>query len=222
MNGILIIDKPSGMTSHDIVNFVRGRLGIKKVGHCGTLDPLATGVLVLLLDKMTKLSSKFSSDDKEYITTMRLGISTDTQDASGQTIKTARVDSLTAERIKEAVLSFKGRQQQLPPMISAKHHKGKRLYELARQGITVKREPRQIDIKDIEILRLSKAEVEFRVTCSKGTYIRTLCHDIGEKLGCGAHMKALRRIRSGAFHIKDAISLADVGAGLQAANNNYL
>lgn len=211
MNGILVIDKPSGMTSHDIVDFVRRRFGIRRVGHCGTLDPLATGVLVILLEKMTKLSSKFSSDDKEYIATMKLGIATDTQDAEGKIIKTASPDGITPEEIKEVILSFKGKQEQLPPMVSAKRHCGRRLYQLARRGITIKREPQRIDIEDIEILKISKPEVDFRIVSSKGTYIRTLCHDIGQRLGCGAHLTALRRIRSGRFHIKDAISLEELG-----------
>lgn len=210
MNGILVIDKPSGMTSHDVIDFIRRRCGIKKVGHCGTLDPLATGVLVILLEKMTKLSSRLSSDEKEYITTMRLGISTDTQDVAGKIIKTANPDGITPERIKEVILSFKGKQEQVAPMVSAKRHKGDRLYKLARKGITVQRKPHPIDIKDIKILKISKPEVDFRVVCSRGTYIRTLCHDIGQRLGCGAHMTALRRIRSGRFHIKDALSLEEL------------
>lgn len=210
MDRILIIDKPSGMSSHDVVDFIRRRFNIRKVGHCGTLDPLATGVLVILLDKATKLSSQLSGQDKEYICKMKLGVSTDTQDASGKVVQTSNLDGINRQMIREAVLSFKGRQEQTPPMVSARHYKGKRLYKLARKGIFIKRRPRQIEIKDIEILKISAPEVDFRVVSSKGTYIRTLCHDIGQRLGCGGHMKALRRIKSGSFHIKDAVSLTSL------------
>jgi tRNA pseudouridine55 synthase len=141
---------------------------------------------------------------------MSLGISTDTQDKSGKVIAVAGAESITEKILKDALLAFKGKQKQLPPMISAKHHKGKRLYQLARKGIEIKREPQDIEIRDIELIKLSRKEAEFRVVCSKGTYIRTLCHDIGQRLGCGAHMKALRRIRSGSFHIDDAVSLNEI------------
>lgn len=210
MDNILIIDKPSGMTSHDVVDFARKRLGIKKVGHCGTLDPMATGVLVLLLDKATKLSAKLSSDEKEYVCVMELGSSTDTQDASGRILRTGDTAGLTEDIVKEVLLSFKGEQEQVPPMVSAKHHKGVRLYKLARRGIEVERQPRLIKIKEIEFITMSGKDVRFRVTCSKGTYIRTLCHDIGEKLGSGAHMKQLRRTRSGNYHIADALKLEEL------------
>ncbi|NQT90707.1 MAG: tRNA pseudouridine(55) synthase TruB [Candidatus Omnitrophica bacterium] len=210
MDNILIIDKPKGLTSHDVIDLVRKRLKVKKAGHCGTLDPMATGVLVVLLNKATKLSSQFSADDKEYLCTMTLGATTDTQDSTGKVLKEAGLDGIDDDRIKEAIMSFKGKQEQIPPMVSAKLHKGKRLYKLARKGIEVERSPQQIEIKEIEIVGISKPEAEFKVTCSKGTYIRTLCHDIGEKLGCGAHMSALRRMRSGKFHIDDAISAEDI------------
>lgn len=202
------------MTSHDVVDFARRRLCIRKVGHCGTLDPIATGVLVLLLGSSTKLSAKLSADDKEYLCTMRLGSSTDTQDRSGRILKRAGTSNLAEDAIREAVLSFKGIQQQMPPMVSAKHHKGKRLYELARRGVEVERRSRTIEIKEIELLEIRRPDVRFRVVCSKGTYIRTLCHDIGEGLGCGAHMEQLRRIRSGRFHIDDAVSLEDLRKGI--------
>lgn len=211
MNGILVIDKPSGMTSHDIVDFVRRRYRIKKVGHCGTLDPMATGVLVVLLGKATKLSSKLSGEDKEYICTVTLGVSTDTQDVTGNILRASDLDDISSDKVREVILSFKGKQEQIPPMMSAKRYNGKRLYKLARNGIAIRREPHPIDIKEIEILKISKPEADFRIVCSKGTYIRTLCHDMGERLGCGAHMAALRRIRSGRFHIKDALSLGELG-----------
>ncbi|NQT94912.1 MAG: tRNA pseudouridine(55) synthase TruB [Candidatus Omnitrophica bacterium] len=210
MDNVLIIDKPSGMTSHDAVDFIRRKLKIKKVGHCGTLDPMATGVLVILLDKATKLSAKLSCSDKEYICTMELGKATDTQDATGKIIDRAETSGISRDTIEEVILSFKGKQKQVPPMVSAKHYKGKRLYSLARKGIEVEREPKDIEIKDIEIIEIEVPLARFRVSCSKGTYIRTLCHDIGKKLGCGAHMVNLNRIRSGEFHIKDAIQLSSL------------
>jgi len=210
MDDIIIIDKPSGMTSHDVVAIARRTLKIKKIGHCGTLDPMATGVLVLVLNKATKLSASFCADDKEYVCLMKLGVVTDTQDASGEVISSNSTEAIDGSVIEDTILSFQGKQEQIPPMISAKHHNGTRLYKLARKGIVVEREPVEIEIKDIEVINIADDEAEFRVVCSKGTYIRTLCHDIGKKLGCGAHMKALRRIRSGKFCIEDAIALKDI------------
>ncbi len=210
MDDIIIIDKPSGMTSHDVVAIARRTLKIKKIGHCGTLDPLATGVLVLVVNKATKLSASLSADDKEYLCVMELGVVTDTQDATGEVISRSSTDAIDKLAVEEAILSFHGKQEQIPPMVSAKHHNGKRLYKLARKGIVVEREPVDIEIKDIEILNIKDNKAEFRVVCSKGTYIRTLCHDIGQKLGPGAHMKSLRRTRSGRFCIKDAIALEDI------------
>ncbi len=210
MDNILIIDKPSGMTSHDVVAAVRRKLKIKKVGHCGTLDPMATGVLVLVMNKATKLSATLSADDKEYLCLMKIGVTTDTQDATGKVIGSNSTEAIDKPTLEDAILSFNGKQKQIPPMISAKHHNGKRLYALARKGIVVKRDPIDIEIKDIQIVNVKDDEAEFRVTCSKGTYIRTLCHDIGRKLGCGAHMKSLRRLRSGKFYIEDAISFEDI------------
>jgi tRNA pseudouridine55 synthase len=207
---IIIIDKPAGMTSHDVVDFVRRKLGIKKVGHCGTLDPMATGVLVILTDKATKLSAGLSSDDKEYICRLTLGISTDTHDSTGSIIKKRPIEGITEQSIKEAILSFGGKQKQTPPMVSAKYHKGERLYKLARKGIVVHRDPVDIEIKDIDIISMADDTIMLKVSCSKGTYIRTLCHDIGKKLGCGAHMSSLRRTRSGNFHINDAMPLKDI------------
>lgn len=210
MNNILVIDKPQGMTSHDVIDIVRKRLKIKKAGHCGTLDPMATGVLVVVMNEATKQSADLSSDEKEYMCQMRLGVSTDTHDSTGRTTHAGATDDITEAEIRDVILSFKGKQQQIPPMVSAKYHKGERLYRLARKGIVVERMPVDIDIKDISILVVSKQCVDLNIVCSKGTYIRTLCHDIGNKLGCGAHMSSLRRIRSGRFHIKDAVALKDI------------
>ncbi len=210
MNDILIIDKPSGMTSHDVVKVVRRKLKPKKIGHCGTLDPMATGVLVLVMNKATKLSAELSADEKEYICTLGIGKTTDTYDATGNVLEENSTDTIDKDSINNAILSFSGRQKQVPPMVSAKHYKGKRLYKLARKGVVVEREPVDIEIKDIDIMDIRDDEALFKVICSKGTYIRSLCHDIGEKLGCGAYMKSLRRTRSGRFHINDAIALEAV------------
>jgi tRNA pseudouridine55 synthase len=207
MDDIIIIDKPKGMTSHDVIDIVRKRFKVKKAGHCGTLDPMATGVLVVMMNKATKLSAALCADDKEYICKMTLGSATDTHDVTGRIMEERGMEGIDTNIIKDIILSFKGRQKQLPPMVSAKHHKGERLYNLARKGIIVKRNPVDIEVKAIEIISISGNCIELRITCTKGTYIRTLCHDIGEKIGCGAHMSALRRIRSGRFHIKDAIKL---------------
>jgi len=207
MDTTLIIDKPQGMTSHDVVDFVRKKFKIRKVGHCGTLDPMATGVLVILLGKATKLSAKLSGSDKEYVCTLRLGMTTDSQDATGKPIDRSSIEGITIDQVEKVIYSFKGQQQQIPPMVSAKYHNGKRLYKLARKGIEVERDPQSIDVKEIEIIKVAMPEIMLRVACSKGTYIRTICHDIGQRLGCGGHMSALRRISSGSFHIKDAVSL---------------
>jgi len=210
MDTTLIIDKPEGITSHDVVNHARKVFKMRKIGHCGTLDPMATGVLVLLLGKATKLQAKLSASDKEYICTICLGIATDSHDATGKLIKETPIRGLEIEEIKKTIFSFKGKQGQIPPMVSAKYHNGKRLYKLARKGIEVERKPQDIEVKEIEIIDIKLPEVVFRVNCSKGTYIRTLCNDIGRRLGCGAHMSKLRRIRSGQFHIKDALTLDEL------------
>lgn len=210
INGILLIDKPSGITSHDAVDFIRRRFKLAKVGHCGTLDPIATGILVMLLGDATKMSSQYLNDDKKYKCTMKLGISTDTQDAEGNITSQHKPDSITDEEIRNAINSFKGESQQIPPMVSAKHYKGTRLYKLARKGVEIKREPNTICVYDIEILSVNKPFAEFIMRSSKGTYIRTLCHDIGEKLGCGAHMHALRRLASGNFKVENAYTLEDL------------
>ncbi|MFA5069131.1 MAG: tRNA pseudouridine(55) synthase TruB [Candidatus Omnitrophota bacterium] len=207
MKDILIIDKPQGMTSHDVVDAVRRKFNIRKVGHCGTLDPMATGVLVILMNQATRLSARLCCDEKEYICRMTLGCATDTHDGTGNVTRALGTKGMTAQLVRDTIMSFKGRQKQIPPMISAKYHKGERLYKLARKGVVVDRQPVDIDIKDIDIISVGQDNAEFRVTCSKGTYIRTLCHDIGKRLGCGAYMDSLRRIRSGQFHIKDAFTL---------------
>lgn len=206
-NGILIIDKPKGITSHDVVNIVRSIFKIKKVGHAGTLDPIATGVLIVLLGNATKRSESLSSDEKQYKATLRLGVTTDTGDAFGRVISDSRALGLNRDSIKEAIMSFKGELEQTPPAYSAVKFRGRSLYKWTRKGIAVPRRPRKIIIKDISVREIATPDVVFDVLCSKGTYIRQLCIDIGEKLGCGAHMTELRRIRAGNFHITQAIEL---------------
>ena len=210
VNGILLVDKPNGITSHDAVDFVRRKFKISKVGHCGTLDPIATGILVILLGGATKLASKYLNDDKKYLSTMKLGISTDTQDAEGKIIARGSLEHTTPEKVREVIESFKGEIEQIPPMVSARHYKGVRLYKLARKGVVVERLPNKICIRDIKILSIEIPYVKFVMESSKGTYIRTLCHDIGEELGCSGHMYALRRLASGNFKVENAHTLKEL------------
>ncbi|MBD3426059.1 MAG: tRNA pseudouridine(55) synthase TruB [Candidatus Omnitrophica bacterium] len=207
--GILIVDKEKGMTSHDVVQAVRRRFGIKKVGHAGTLDPNATGVLVLLLGRATKLSSRYSADEKEYLAVMKLGEKTDTGDSCGKIIERAEV-RVSPEELSAAARSFIGESYQTPPMVSAKKVNGKRLYKLARKGLEVKRKPQKIFIEKIEIIESAMPFATFSVICSKGTYIRQLAEDIGEKLGCGAHLTELRRTRSGTFTLEGSARYSDL------------
>jgi len=207
MNGILIVDKPQGLTSHDVVDFIRKHFDIKKVGHAGTLDPLATGVLVLLLGNMTKQASKFMNDDKEYEATLSLGVTTDSCDALGKILSEKPTNEITEEAVRKAFDHFQGEIMQVPPMVSALKFKGERLYKLARQGKVVPRNPRKVTLYKLAINEMVLPKVSFHLTSSKGTYVRTLCHDIGERLGCGAHMSQLRRVRSGNFSIEDSVTL---------------
>lgn len=207
MNGILIVDKPKGITSHDVVDFIRKRFRIKKVGHAGTLDPQASGVLLLLLGKATKESSILSCYDKEYLATLTLGIATDTQDQTGQIIKRDKVGPLTINQAREAFGQFLGEGQQVPPMFSALKYKGQRLYQLARRGLEVKRQPRRIFIDKLKITEFSPPDIHFRLRCSKGTYVRTLCADIAAKFRLPGYMSKLRRISCGPFKINQAFSL---------------
>lgn len=204
MNGIILIDKPLGKTSHDMVYFVRRLTGIKKVGHTGTLDPDASGVLPVCVGKATKVCDMLTASDKRYRATLILGKTTDTQDASG-TVLTENEVTVTADDIMNITKKFIGEIEQIPPMFSAIKKDGKKLYELARQGITIEREPRKIRIFSIDVLNieLENKTVEIDVHCSKGTYVRTLCEDIGNALGCGAYMNTLRRTQSGGFAISE-------------------
>ncbi len=211
INGIINIYKEKGYTSHDVVAKMRGILKIKKIGHTGTLDPDAVGVLPVCVGKATKLVDLITEKDKTYEAVMKLGISTDTQDITGKVLKTSEVN-VNLPQITQVVQSYIGEYPQLPPMYSAIKVGGKRLYELARQGKEVERERRLVLIKDICILDYSKEEneVTVRVDCGKGTYIRTLLHDIGETLGCGATMKSLVRTAVGQFKIEEALKLSDI------------
>jgi len=210
MDGILVIDKPKGITSHDVVDIIRKKFNIRRVGHAGTLDPMGTGVLILLIGKATKLSSKLVQDDKEYIATLFLGTRTDTQDSTGAALERKTVDDIDKEIIKSTFKDFLGQQKQVPPMVSAKKYKGEKLYKLAREGKTVPRDPCNITIHEIELLNVVIPEIVFRVRCSKGTYVRTLCEDIGRTLNYPAHMSALTRTRSGRFSLEEAKSLDTV------------
>lgn len=209
MDGILIIRKEKGYTSHDVVAKLRGILHMKKIGHTGTLDPEAEGVLPIALGKATRLVELLTEKEKTYEALLHLGIETDTQDMTGTVLKEQEV-SVTEEEVRSVIGSFLGDQIQIPPMYSALKVGGRKLYELARQGKTVEREPRPVHFYEIEILEINLPLVRFSVTCSKGTYIRTLCHDIGSTLGCGGCMEALVRTRSGSFTLKDSVLLSQV------------
>ena len=190
-----------------MVNFVRSRFNVPKVGHCGTLDPAATGLLVLVLGKFTLLSRKFSGEDKEYRARVRLGLETDSYDLDGEVVAEHDTSRITGEQVREALASFVGRIQQTPPMVSAVKVGGKKLYELARKGIEVERESKEIEIYSIDADHVELPCCDFTVRCSKGTYVRSLCHDLGRKLGCGGTLAGLRRLRSGQFRIEDAVSV---------------
>lgn len=208
LDGVLLIDKAPGMTSHDVVAIARRSLNTKKIGHCGTLDPLATGLLIIVIGRGTKIQDLLMAEDKEYVGTMQLGSVTDSQDSDGQIIETHPVPpSLDDATIEQAFSAFDGDFYQLPPMVSAIKKEGVPLYKLARQGKTVEREPRFVHVFAHEILRTNLPEIEFRVVCSKGFYVRTYAHDIGQKLGCGAHLKNLRRTKSGRFDLSRAVTV---------------
>jgi tRNA pseudouridine55 synthase len=201
ISGVLLVDKGPDMTSHDVVAVARRCLNMKKIGHCGTLDPMATGMLILVLGNGTRLSDLLMSEDKEYVGTMTLGATTSTQDAEGEILEQKPVPELTMEQVTAAFDAFKGDFYQIPPMVSAIKIGGVPLYKLARKGQEVVREPRFVRVYDYEITRFAPPQIDFRIVCSKGFYVRTYAHDIGQKLGCGAHLSALRRTRSGHFKL---------------------
>jgi tRNA pseudouridine55 synthase len=208
MNGLLIVNKPKGMTSFSVVNAIHRLIGVK-AGHAGTLDPMAEGVLVVLLGKFTKKAKEFESSIKEYEAEITFGIETDSLDSTGK-ITSKKEVNITKQQLRDVMDLFIGEIEQIPPMVSAIHHKGKRLYDLARQGIEVERSPRKITINKLELRSFDRDRASFVVSCSKGTYIRTLCADIGSRLGCGAHMSKLTRIKSGDFSIDNALTLEQV------------
>lgn len=209
LSGILVIDKAPEWTSHDVVGKLRGLLKTRRIGHSGTLDPMATGVLVVFVGRATRAVQFAESDEKEYEAGLRLGIETDTQDIWGRTLRTTD-RPIEKEKLESVLQDFRGTISQLPPMYSAIKVRGKKLYELARRGETVERPPREVFIRRLDLLDGAGHDYRLSVTCSKGTYIRTLCHDIGQVLGVGGAMSALRRTRAGGFTLTDAISLSDV------------
>jgi len=217
IDGVLLVDKAARMTSHDVVAITRRALDTRKVGHCGTLDPLATGLLIITLGRGTKIQDLLMSEDKEYVGTLKLGEVTDSQDADGQVVATAPVPEFSRERIDAAFAKFHGDFYQTPPMVSAIKKDGVPLYKLARQGKVVVREPRFVHVYAHEILSVRPDEIEFRVVCSKGFYVRTYAHEIGAELGCGAHLKSLRRTKSGRFSVEGAVSVEDLKAGPREA-----
>ncbi len=204
ISGILIVDKPSGWTSHDVVKKTRNLLNVSKVGHTGTLDPMATGVLVLLIGKATKSACLFENDPKSYLAEVTFGWATDTYDFTGATTATGDPSKVNINHLKDAIKSFQGESEQIPPMFSAVKIGGKKLYQLARSGKTVIRKPRKINIKKIEPDLSGFPRITLDIECSKGTYIRTISHSLGEMIGCPAHLSALRRTASGKYTIEEA------------------
>ncbi|MFO7726451.1 MAG: tRNA pseudouridine(55) synthase TruB [Oceanipulchritudo sp.] len=207
LEGVLLVDKPEGLTSHDVVDRVRHKLKMKRVGHAGTLDPNATGLLLILVGKATKLSQFLMGLDKTYEGTITLGVRTTTQDVEGEMVSERPVPDLSEEAVREAMRAFEGDQYQTPPMFSAKKMDGVPLYKLARKGKTVEREPRFIHIASFNLDRWEPPEIDFKLQCSKGTYVRTVADDLGEKLGCGGYLKELRRTDIERFRIEDSIEL---------------
>lgn len=207
LSGVVVVDKPSGPTSFDVVRRVKGLFKTKRCGHTGTLDPTATGVLPICIGDATKIASFVSEGEKEYDAVVRLGEITDTQDAAGRTLETRPLGDVTEERVRAELATFVGLVEQTPPMYSARKVDGKRLYELAREGVEVERDARQVHIDEARMIFFRPPDVGVFVRCSKGTYLRTLAHDLGQKLGCGAHLKALKRVRVGPFAIEDSVGL---------------
>lgn len=212
IHGIINVYKEKGFTSHDVVAKLRGIVGQKKIGHTGTLDPDATGVLPVCLGKATKLCDLLTDKNKTYEAVLLLGKTTDTQDITGEVLEEKSTEALTEEKVREAIEGFIGDYEQIPPMYSALKVNGKKLYELAREGKVIERKARPVKILDIQILEIDLPKVRMEVSCSKGTYIRTLCHDIGEKLGCGGCMESLIRTRVSTFRIEDAKTLDEIEA----------
>lgn len=204
-SGVLIVDKPRGLTSHDVVDVVRRRLGLRRVGHAGTLDPEAVGVLPILVGEATKLMAYLAEQDKEYVATLRLGVRTDTHDLAGRVVAERPVPSLSPADVERAAGAFVGRIRQRPPMFSAVHHAGRRLYELAREGREVDREPREVTVHAITVEQVDLPRVRLRIVCGKGAYVRVLADDLGQALGTGAAVESLVRLRVGPFERSAAV-----------------
>ncbi len=210
LDGAILIDKPAGPTSHDVVDAIRRKFGIKKVGHCGTLDPNATGLLIIVLGRGTKLSEKLMGDDKVYEGTMKFGEATDSYDSDGELTASLPVPLLTLDQLNEEAATFIGDQMQIPPMVSAIKKDGVPLYKLARKGVEVEREPRLIHIYNFRFTEYLEPIATFKLACTKGTYVRSVAHDLGQKLACGAHLATLRRSVSGKFDVADAKPLDEI------------
>jgi tRNA pseudouridine55 synthase len=210
LDGALLIDKPAGPTSHDIVDAIRRQFLIKKVGHCGTLDPNATGLLIIVLGRGTKLSEKLMSDDKVYEGTIKFGETTDSYDACGELVASLPVPPLTLDQLNAAADEFVGDVMQTPPMVSAVKKGGVPLYKLARKGVEVEREPRLIHIYTFRFSQYQEPHGVFRMACTKGTYVRSIAHELGQKLGCGALLANLRRVTSGKFDIAQSVQFEEV------------
>lgn len=213
LDGMILVNKPSGITSHDVVDRVRAKLRIRKVGHAGTLDPLADGLLIILVGRYTKFFQRFIEFRKEYFGTLKLGETTTTGDSEGKTLKVSSYSGIDDLLIKKTFSYFLGEIEQIPPMVSAIRVGGKRLYNLARKGIVVERKPRRIKIYKLDVLGIKMPIVDFYVQCSKGTYVRKLAEDVGEKLGCGGHIIKIRRLAIGPFKLKDAVNLEEINEG---------
>jgi tRNA pseudouridine55 synthase len=212
-SGVLVVDKGRGATSFDVVAIVRRRLGVRRIGHAGTLDPDATGVLPILVGEATKITPYLVDQDKEYLATVRFGLTTDTHDVSGRVLSETPVDDLVPARLEDVCRAFVGHIKQVPPMYSAVHHQGRRLYELARAGIEVERAPREVTIRSIAIEKIDGPRATLRVVCGKGTYVRVLAADLGAALGCGGAVESLVRGRVGPFDLRDAVSWPDLTEG---------
>lgn len=212
MEGVLLVDKPADHTSHDVIARLRGKLKMRRIGHAGTLDPMATGLLIVLVGKATRVSQYLISLDKEYEGTIELGKVTDTQDADGEVMETRPVPPLNEADVTAALKGFLGDQYQIPPMYSAIKIDGVPLYKSARKGEEVEREPRFIRVMSWELTRFALPRFDFRLRCTKGTYVRTLAHDLGQKLGCGGHLAALRRTATDKFHVSQALTLDEIMA----------
>src|SRR5580658_3217679 len=209
MDGAVLIDKPAGPTSHDVVDALRRAFRLEKVGHCGTLDPNATGLLIIVLGKGTKLSEKLMSDDKVYEGTLKFGETTDSFDADGELVSSLPVPPMTLEELNQSAATFVGDQMQTPPMVSAVKVKGVPLYKMARKGLEVERKARLIHIYQFLFSKYEEPIGFFRIACTKGTYVRALAHELGQKLGCGGHLATLRRVVSGRFDVQDALPFED-------------